>query len=48
LAAPATVEQYTRTFTTFSGADIVATFNSRVIGEIQAISYTVDSCGHVQ
>lgn len=35
------VEQYTKTFTTFSGADIVATFNSRVIGELQAISYTV-------
>jgi len=35
------VEEYTRTFTSFSGADIVATFNGRVIGELQAISYSV-------
>lgn len=35
------VEEYTRTFSTFSGADIVATFNSRVIGELQGISYSV-------
>lgn len=34
-------EQYTRTFTSFSGADIVATFNGRVIGELQAIQYNV-------
>lgn len=35
------VETYTRTFTSFSGADIVATFNERVIGELQAITYSV-------
>lgn len=34
-------EEYTRTFSTFSGADIAATFNGRVIGELQAISYSV-------
>lgn len=36
-----TLEQYTRTFTTFSGADVAATFNGRVIGELQGISYSV-------
>ncbi|MEW6770011.1 MAG: hypothetical protein AB1330_01275 [Bacillota bacterium] len=40
MTAPISIEQYTRTFTSFSGADIVATFNSRVIGELQAISFT--------
>lgn len=40
MATPFT-EQYTRTFTSFSGADIVATFNGRVIGELQAIQYSV-------
>lgn len=34
------VEEYTRTFTSFSGADIVASFNGRIIGELQAISYS--------
>lgn len=34
-------EEYTRTFTSFSGADIVASFNGRAIGELQAISYSV-------
>lgn len=37
----ATNESYTRTFTSFSGADIVATFGSRTIGELQAIQYSV-------
>jgi hypothetical protein len=32
---------YTRTYTSFSGADIVCTFNDRVIGELQAITYSV-------
>lgn len=36
------VEAVSRTFTSFSGADIVATFHGRVIGEIQAISYTIE------
>lgn len=34
-------EQYTKTYSTFSGCDIVATFNGKVIGELQAISYSV-------
>lgn len=32
---------YTRTYTSFSGADIVATFDGFVIGELQAITYSV-------
>jgi hypothetical protein len=32
---------YTQTFTSFSGADIVATFGSRVIGELQGITYSI-------
>lgn len=34
-------DSYTRTFTSFSGADITATFNGRAIGELQAIQYSV-------
>lgn len=34
-------EEYTRTFSSYSGADIVASFNGRVIGELQALSYSV-------
>lgn len=34
-------EEYTRTFSSFSGADIVATFNGRIIGELQAITYSI-------
>lgn len=37
----ANMEEYTRTFTSFSGSDMVATFNGRVIGELQAVSYSV-------
>ena len=37
----AQVEDYTKTYTTFSGCDIVATFNGKVIGELQAITYSV-------
>ena len=33
--------QYTRTYTTFSGCDLVATFGAVVIGELQAISYSI-------
>lgn len=33
--------QYQQTFTSFSGADIVATFNGKIIGELQAITYSV-------
>jgi hypothetical protein len=32
---------YTKTYTTFSGCDIVATFGSQVIGSLQAITYSV-------
>lgn len=35
------VSEYTRTYTTFSGCDIVATFGNSVIGELQAITYSV-------
>ena len=34
-------EQYTKTYSSFSGCDIVATFNGKVIGELQAITYSV-------
>lgn len=33
--------EYTASYTSFSGADIVATFGEHVIGELQAISYSV-------
>lgn len=33
--------EYTKTYTTFSGCDIVATFGDKVIGELQAITYSV-------
>lgn len=33
--------EYQQTFTSFSGADIVATFNGKLIGELQAITYSV-------
>ena len=32
---------YTRTYTSFSGADIVCTFGNQPIGELQAITYSV-------
>lgn len=35
------VDDYASTYTTFSGCDIVATFGNVVIGELQAISYSV-------
>lgn len=33
--------EYTKTYTSFSGCDIVATFGSQVIGSLQAITYSV-------
>ncbi len=33
--------EYTRTYTSFSGCDIVATFGNTVVGELQAITYHV-------
>ena len=34
-------EQYTKTYTTFGGSDITASFNGKVIGELQAITYSI-------
>lgn len=34
-------EGYTRTFSSYSGADIVTSFNGRVMGELQALNYSV-------
>lgn len=34
-------EKYTKTYSTFSGCDIVATFNGKVVGELQAITYSI-------
>lgn len=36
-----TVSKYSKTFTSYSGADIVASFNGVVVGELQAITYSV-------
>nr|DAM44854.1 MAG TPA: Protein of unknown function (DUF2597) [Bacteriophage sp.] len=36
-----TAQEYANTYTTFGGADITATFNGKVIGELQAISYSI-------
>lgn len=33
--------EYTKTYTSFSGADITATFGDTVIGELQAVTYSV-------
>jgi hypothetical protein len=34
-------EEYTKTYTTFSGCDIVASFNGKIMGELQAITYSI-------
>lgn len=34
-------EKYTKTYSTFGGSDITATFNGKVIGELQAITYSI-------
>ncbi len=36
-----TIEEYTKTYTTFSGADIVATFNGTAIGTLSGITWSV-------
>jgi hypothetical protein len=36
-----TASRYQKTFTSYSGSDIVCTFNGVVIGELQAITYSV-------
>ena len=35
------LSKYTETYTSFSGCDIVASFADRVIGELQAITYSI-------
>ena len=35
------LEQYTKTFTSFSGADIKAVIGDRLVMEVQGISYSV-------
>ena len=39
--ADTNVQDYTKTYTSFSGCDIVAAFNGNIIGELQAITYSV-------
>lgn len=34
--------QYTRSYTTFSGCDIVATFGSEVVAEVQGITVSIN------
>lgn len=34
-------QEYMRSFSSFAGADIVATFGNKVFGELQAITYAV-------
>ena len=34
--------EYLKSLTSFSGADLVVAFGSRVIGELQSISWAVD------
>lgn len=37
-----TASEYTRSYTTFSGCDIVATFGSEVVAEIQGITVSIN------
>ncbi len=41
MAYTATASDYTKTYTSFSGCDIVCTFGSMIIGELQAITYSI-------
>ena len=41
MATNMSAAEYTKTYTTFGGCDIVPTFNGKVIGEIQAITYSL-------
>lgn len=34
-------QEYTKTYTSFSGCDIVASFNGKIVGELQGITYSV-------
>ena len=40
-AGALTASNYTRTYTSFSGCDIIAAFGNSVIGELQAITYSI-------
>jgi len=39
--ATTVASDYTKTYTSFSGCDIVCTFGNTTIGELQAITYHV-------
>ncbi len=39
--ATSSIEEYTKTYTTFSGADIVATFNGTVVGTLAGLTWSV-------
>lgn len=41
MAYTATASDYTKTYTSFSGCDIVCTFGSVIIAELQAITYSI-------
>ena len=34
-------QEYTKTYTSFSGCDIIASFNGKAIGELQGITYSI-------
>lgn len=34
-------QEYTKTYTSFSGCDIIASFNGKMIGELQGITYSI-------
>lgn len=34
--------EYTKTYTSFSGADITASIGNKIIGELQSITYSVN------
>ena len=37
----ADVDKYTKTYSTFGGSDILCSFDGVVIGEVQAITYSI-------
>lgn len=39
--ANVTLQVYDQPYVSFSGADIIPTFNDKVIGEIQAITFSI-------
>jgi hypothetical protein len=41
MAAHMNAEEYSKTYSTFGGCDIVAAFNGHIIGSIQAITYSL-------